>query len=118
MDEIYLSRSNSLGVFPLACLFLGSLAGMNATAQVSQQSVYARQLQQTSGGSTQEVKSLQGRLAAQSELFKRQWDDDMQASPETATAYGDYRYNGLLSDSSLAARRSSRAAFPIRRSTV
>ena len=48
---------------------------------------------------------LQSRLAAQNELFARQWDDDMRASPETATAYGDYRYNSRLSDYSLAAIR-------------
>ena len=49
------------------------------------------------------VQSVQTRLAAQNELITRQWDDDMKASPETATAYGDYRYNALLSDYSLAA---------------
>jgi uncharacterized protein (DUF885 family) len=50
------------------------------------------------------------RLAVQNALFARQWDDDMRASPETATAYGDYRYNAQLSDYSLAAiRRQDRA---------
>ena len=43
------------------------------------------------------------RLTAQNELFKEQWNADMASSPETATAYGDYRYNGRLSDYSLKA---------------
>ena len=47
--------------------------------------------------------SVQSRLVAQNQLFREQWDDDMKSSPELATAYGDYRYNNLLSDYSLAA---------------
>ncbi|HTT84016.1 MAG TPA: DUF885 domain-containing protein [Rhizomicrobium sp.] len=45
--------------------------------------------------------TVQSRLAAQNELFKAQWDADMRASPETATDYGDYRYNNRLNDYSL-----------------
>jgi uncharacterized protein (DUF885 family) len=87
----FLPMNNSLGTVPIACLLLlASVAGMEAYAQ------------QSSGRSTQVVQSVQTRLAAQNELFTRQWDDDMKASPETASAYGDYRYNALLSDYSLA----------------
>jgi uncharacterized protein (DUF885 family) len=45
---------------------------------------------------------VQARLAAQNKLFKEQWDDDMKLSPETATAYGDYLFNNLLNDYSVA----------------
>jgi len=58
--------------------------------------------QQQSRGSAPGTASVQLRLAAQNELFQQQWDDGMRSSPETATAYGDYRYNNLLSDYSLA----------------
>jgi uncharacterized protein (DUF885 family) len=102
---------SSRGVVSIACLlFLASLAGVEADAQPSQQPRYAPQAEQTAGGSTQVMRPVQVRLAAQNELFKRQWDDDMKASPETATAYGDYRYNGLLSDYSLAAHARQSAA--------
>lgn len=47
------------------------------------------------------VQPAESRLAAQNELFRQQWNSDMSASPETATAYGDYRYNDRLSDYSL-----------------
>jgi len=81
-----LAMRDSLGLAALACLLsLVSLA------------------QEAPSGSTPVAQSVQVRLAAQNELFRRQWDDDMRASPESATAYGDYRYNGLLSDYSLAA---------------
>jgi hypothetical protein len=49
--------------------------------------------------------STQDRLAAQSQLFREQWDSDMASSPETATAYCDYRYNDRLSDYSQKAAR-------------
>lgn len=45
------------------------------------------------------------RLAAQNALFKEQYEDDLKASPQTATARGDYRYNATLDDYSLAARK-------------
>jgi uncharacterized protein (DUF885 family) len=47
--------------------------------------------------------SLQARLGAQTRLFEEQFADDLQASAETATSYGDYRYNARLDDHSLAA---------------
>lgn len=55
-----------------------------------------------SGSSNQAVGS---RLTAQNKLLAEQWDADMVASPETATAYGDYRYNDRLNDRSLKAAR-------------
>ena len=42
------------------------------------------------------------RLAAQNALFEQQYQSDLKSSPETATAYGDYRYNDRLDDRSLA----------------
>ena len=42
------------------------------------------------------------RLAAQNALFEEQYQADLKASPLTATSYGDYRYNDLLDDQSLA----------------
>jgi len=47
--------------------------------------------------------SVQSRIAAQTVLFREQFADDMKASPETATSYGDYRYNASLDHRSLAA---------------
>lgn len=47
--------------------------------------------------------SLQLRLAAQNDLFRAQFEDDLKLSPETATAYGDDRYNAQLDHLSLAA---------------
>lgn len=47
------------------------------------------------------MSATQDRVMAQTQLFKEQWDSDMASSPETATAYGDYRYNDRLSDYSL-----------------
>jgi uncharacterized protein (DUF885 family) len=43
------------------------------------------------------------RLAAQSALFNEWYETELKFSTERATAYGDYRYNALLSDRSLAA---------------
>ena len=43
------------------------------------------------------------RLAQQNALFDEQYESDLKAHPETATAYGDYRYNDQLNDYSLAA---------------
>jgi uncharacterized protein (DUF885 family) len=42
------------------------------------------------------------RLAEQNALFDEQYESDLKARPETATAYGDYRYNDQLNDYSLA----------------
>jgi uncharacterized protein (DUF885 family) len=42
------------------------------------------------------------RLATQNALFDEYYQADLKAHPERATAYGDYRYNDLLDDYSLA----------------
>ncbi len=46
--------------------------------------------------------SVASRLAAQNALFEEQYQADLKASPQTATDYGDYRYNDLLDDASMA----------------
>jgi uncharacterized protein (DUF885 family) len=43
------------------------------------------------------------RLATQNALFEEWYQAGLKASPERATAFGDYRYNDLLDDDSLAA---------------
>jgi len=43
------------------------------------------------------------RLAQQKALFEEEYQAELKASPEQATAYGDYRYNDQLDDVSLAA---------------
>ena len=50
-----------------------------------------------------EPQPLAERLAKQNALFEEQYQADLKASPEEATAYGDYRYNDQLDDESLAA---------------
>lgn len=45
---------------------------------------------------------LPARLAAQNALFEEFYQGELKAHPELATAYGDYRYNDLLDDYSLA----------------
>jgi uncharacterized protein (DUF885 family) len=47
--------------------------------------------------------SVESRVAAQNVLFEEYYQADLQAHPERATAYGDYRYNDRLDDYSLAA---------------
>ena len=47
--------------------------------------------------------SLAERLAAQNALFEEEYEADLKAHPERATAYGDYRYNDRLDERSLAA---------------
>jgi len=47
--------------------------------------------------------SVEARIAAQNALFEEQYEADLLAHPERATAYGDYRYNDRLDDYSLAA---------------
>ncbi|HWW78402.1 MAG TPA: DUF885 domain-containing protein [Steroidobacteraceae bacterium] len=42
------------------------------------------------------------RLAQQNALFEEQYESDLRAHPELATAYGDYRYNDQLNDYSVA----------------
>jgi uncharacterized protein (DUF885 family) len=47
--------------------------------------------------------SVESRIAAQNALFEEQYQSDLKANPQTATALGDYRYNDQLDDRSLAA---------------
>src|SRR5271168_4039440 len=53
--------------------------------------------------------SINDRLATQNLLFQQQFAADMKSSPETATAYGDYRYNSQLDHLSLAANANDNA---------
>src|SRR5215469_14710920 len=46
---------------------------------------------------------VQERLAEQNALFDDYYETELKTHPETATAYGDYRYNDQLNDYSLAA---------------
>ena len=46
--------------------------------------------------------SVQERLARQNALFNEYYETDLRTHPETATRYGDYRYNDRLNDYSLA----------------
>jgi uncharacterized protein (DUF885 family) len=48
------------------------------------------------------VPSVAERIAAQNALFEEQYQADLKASPQTATSYGDYRYNDKLDEVSLA----------------
>jgi uncharacterized protein (DUF885 family) len=50
--------------------------------------------------------SLESRLAAQNAIFQEEYELDLKMHPETATSYGDYRYNDRLNDRSLAAAES------------
>ena len=47
--------------------------------------------------------AVESRIAAQNALFEQQYQSDLRADPELATAYGDYRYNDELNDYSIAA---------------
>jgi uncharacterized protein (DUF885 family) len=53
--------------------------------------------------------SVEARIAEQNALFEEQYESDLKAHPEIATAYGDYRYNDRLNDNSLAAIKSQHA---------
>ena len=46
--------------------------------------------------------AVEARLAQQNALFEEQYESDLRAHPELATAYGDYRYNDQLNDYSIA----------------
>lgn len=46
--------------------------------------------------------SVESRIAEQNALFEDQYESDLKAHPELATAYGDYRFNDQLNDYSLA----------------
>ncbi|HLZ96973.1 MAG TPA: DUF885 family protein [Steroidobacteraceae bacterium] len=48
---------------------------------------------------------VEARVAAQNALFEEWYQADLEAHPEQATAYGDYRYNDRLDGRSLAALR-------------
>ena len=54
--------------------------------------------------------SVESRIAAQNALFEEQYQSDLKAYPELATAIGDYRYNDQLDDRSLAAIENRHAA--------
>ena len=45
---------------------------------------------------------MEARVAEQNALFEEQYESDLKAHPETATQFGDYRYNDQLSDNSIA----------------
>jgi uncharacterized protein (DUF885 family) len=47
--------------------------------------------------------SVEARLSAQNELLEQYYQSELKAHPETATAYGDYRYNDQLDQVSLTA---------------
>jgi uncharacterized protein (DUF885 family) len=49
------------------------------------------------------------RVAAQNALFEEWYQADLEAHPEQATAYGDYRYNDRLDGRSLAAHSAEHA---------
>lgn len=53
--------------------------------------------------------SVAARIAAQNAVFAEQYESDLRLSPQTATAFGDYRYNDQLDDSSIAARTRAHA---------
>jgi uncharacterized protein (DUF885 family) len=54
--------------------------------------------------------SVDSRNAAQNTLFEEIYQTQLKNSPETATAFGDYRYNDQLDDDSLAAVEREHAA--------
>jgi uncharacterized protein (DUF885 family) len=47
--------------------------------------------------------SVDARIAAQNAVFEEQYQSNLRAHPELATAFGDYRYNDQLDDRSLSA---------------
>jgi uncharacterized protein (DUF885 family) len=51
----------------------------------------------------QDIKPVAERVAAQNALFDEQYESDLRAFPERATAFGDYRYNDKLAERSIAA---------------
>ena len=54
---------------------------------------------------SQQNSELASRLSAQNALFQDYYETTLKESPQTATAYGDYRYNDKLDDESVAAIR-------------
>jgi uncharacterized protein (DUF885 family) len=53
--------------------------------------------------------SVESRVAAQNGLFEEYYQSELEAHPERATSYGDYRYNDRLDEYSLAAIESQHA---------
>ncbi|HME37373.1 MAG TPA: DUF885 domain-containing protein [Steroidobacteraceae bacterium] len=53
--------------------------------------------------------AVEARATAQNELFEEYYQSELQAHPERATSYGDYRYNDRLDEYSLAAIDSQHA---------
>jgi len=76
-------------LWALACLLLGACASVPAPPPPPSVAV---------------------RIAAQNELFDEQYEADLKAHPERATAYGDYRYNDQLDQYSLEAIAAQHAA--------
>jgi uncharacterized protein (DUF885 family) len=64
----------------------------------------------TAAGAAKESDALASRIAAQNALFEEQYQSDLKAHPERATAVGDYRYNDQVEDYSLAAYQRQNAA--------
>jgi uncharacterized protein (DUF885 family) len=54
--------------------------------------------------------SAESRVASQNALFEEYYQSELEAHPERATAYGDYRYNDRLDDYSLAGGATQHAA--------
>ena len=54
--------------------------------------------------------SVESRLAAQNAIFEAEYEFDLKMHPETATQYGDYRYNDRLNDYSLKAVKTIHSA--------
>src|SRR5438105_2277712 len=53
--------------------------------------------------------SVESRTAAQNAIFEEYYQSELEAHPERATAYGDYRYNDRLDEYSLTAINSQQA---------
>ncbi|HEY2466171.1 MAG TPA: DUF885 domain-containing protein [Steroidobacteraceae bacterium] len=62
------------------------------------------------GASAKDADPVAARIAAQNALFEEQYQADLKAHPERATAIGDYRYNDQLDDFSPAAFQRQDAA--------
>jgi uncharacterized protein (DUF885 family) len=58
-------------------------------------------LASTASISSQELKPVAERIAAQNAIFDEQYESELRFFPERATAFGDYRYNDKLDDYSL-----------------
>jgi uncharacterized protein (DUF885 family) len=54
--------------------------------------------------------TVESRVAAQNSLFEEYYQSELEAHPERATAFGDYRYNDRLEEVSLAAIKSQHDA--------